>query len=54
MEHFPQGSCQIIDENFNLIINSSLPVVANDPVNSTIGLIIPEQKSNLFRCYVYQ
>ena len=38
-----QGTCQIIDENFNLIINSSLPVVANDHINSTIGLIMPKQ-----------
>ncbi|CAF3473695.1 unnamed protein product [Rotaria socialis] len=38
-----QGVCQIVDENFNLIINSSLPIVANDPINSTIGLIIQEQ-----------
>jgi len=37
------GSCQIFDEDFNLIINSSLPIVANDPINSTIGLIIPEK-----------
>ncbi|CAF0881225.1 unnamed protein product [Adineta steineri] len=38
-----QGYCQIYDENFHLIINSSLPIVANDPINSTIGLIIPEK-----------
>jgi len=38
-----QGLCQIIDQNFNLIINSSLPTVANDPINSTIALIIPEE-----------
>jgi len=38
-----QGLCQIIDQDFNLIINSSLPIVANDPINSTIGLIIPEE-----------
>jgi hypothetical protein len=38
-----QGLCQIIDQDFNLIINSSLPIVANDPINSTIGLIIPEK-----------
>jgi len=38
-----QGLCQMIDENFNFIINSSLPIVANDPINSTIGLIIPEK-----------
>jgi hypothetical protein len=38
-----QGSCQIIDQNFQFIINSSLPIVANDPFNSTIGLIIPEK-----------
>jgi len=38
-----QGLCEIIDENFNLIINSSLPIVANDPINSTIALIIPEE-----------
>ncbi|CAF3772782.1 unnamed protein product [Rotaria magnacalcarata] len=38
-----QGVCQIVDENFNIIINSSLPIVANDPINSTIGLIIQEQ-----------
>ena len=38
-----QGLCQMIDQDFNLIINSSLPIVANDPLNSTIGLIIPEK-----------
>ncbi|CAF0917087.1 unnamed protein product [Rotaria sordida] len=38
-----QGICQIIDENFNFIINSTLPIVANDQINSTIGLIIPEK-----------
>ena len=38
-----QGLCQIFDENLNLIINSSYPIVANDPINSTIGLIIPEK-----------
>jgi hypothetical protein len=38
-----QGLCQIIDQDFNLIINSSLPIVANDPINSTIGLYIPEK-----------
>jgi hypothetical protein len=38
-----QGLCQIIDQDFNLIINSSLPIVANDPINSTIALIIPEK-----------
>ena len=37
------GTCRIIDENFNLILNSSLPVVANDPMNSSIGLIMPEK-----------
>jgi hypothetical protein len=38
-----QGLCQIIDQDFNQIINSSLPIVANDPINSTIALIIPEK-----------
>ncbi|UJR10757.1 hypothetical protein I4U23_014945 [Adineta vaga] len=38
-----QGLCQIIDQNFNIIVNSSLPIVANDPINSTIALIIPEK-----------
>jgi hypothetical protein len=38
-----QGLCQLIDEDFNLITNSSSPIVANDPINSTIGLIIPEK-----------
>ncbi|CAF1643535.1 unnamed protein product, partial [Adineta ricciae] len=38
-----QGSCQILDKEFHWIINSSLPIVANDPVNSTIALIIPEK-----------
>ncbi|CAF3744671.1 unnamed protein product [Rotaria sordida] len=38
-----QGTCQILDQNLNLIINSSLPIVANDPINSTISLIIPEK-----------
>jgi hypothetical protein len=38
-----QGLCQIVDENFHFIVNSSLPIVANDPMNSTIGLIIPEK-----------
>ena len=37
------GTCRIIDENFNLIINSSMPIVANDRMNSSIGLIIPER-----------
>ena len=36
------GSCQIIDHDFNLVSNSSVPVVANDQINSTIGLILPE------------
>ncbi|CAF4624203.1 unnamed protein product, partial [Rotaria sp. Silwood2] len=38
-----QGTCQLFDENFNLIINSTLPIVANDKINSTIGLIIPDK-----------
>ena len=38
-----QGSCRIVDHDWNLIVNSSLPVVANDPTNSTIGLIVPEK-----------
>ena len=38
-----QGICQLVDKDFHVIINSSLPVVANDPLNSTIGLIIPEK-----------
>jgi hypothetical protein len=38
-----QGVCQLIDEDLNFIINSSSPIVANDPINSTIGLIIPEK-----------
>ena len=38
-----QGICQLVDRDLNLIINSSIPVVANDPQNSTIGLIIPEK-----------
>ena len=37
-----QGLCQLIDENFRVISNSSLPIVANDPVNSTVGLVVPE------------
>lgn len=38
-----QGACQLVDENFQRIVNSSLPVVANDPVNSSIALIIHEE-----------
>ncbi|CAF2390973.1 unnamed protein product [Rotaria sp. Silwood2] len=38
-----QGICQIIDQDLNIIINSTLPIVANDPINSTIALIIPEK-----------
>lgn len=38
-----QGTCQIIDQNFNIIVNSSLPIVANDPINSTIALVIPDK-----------
>ncbi|CAF3914216.1 unnamed protein product, partial [Rotaria magnacalcarata] len=38
-----QGTCQILDQDFNLIINSSLPIVANDPINSTNALIIQER-----------
>ena len=38
-----QGLCQLIDEDFRVISNASLPVVANDPVNSTIGLVFPEK-----------
>ena len=37
------GLCQIIDQNFNVMINSSLPIVANDRMNSTIPLIIHEE-----------
>ena len=36
------GLCQIIDHNFHVMINSSLAIVANDRINSTIPLIIPE------------
>lgn len=36
-----QGSCQLIDLDLNIVYNSSVPVVANDPVNSTVGLVIP-------------
>ena len=38
-----QGICQILDQDLNIIINSSLPVVGNDPINSTVGLIISEK-----------
>ncbi|CAF1166098.1 unnamed protein product [Adineta steineri] len=40
---YDQGLCQIIDKNFQFIINSTFPIVANDPINSTIALIIPEK-----------
>ncbi|CAF4809109.1 unnamed protein product [Rotaria sp. Silwood1] len=43
-----QGICQIVDENLNIIINSTLPIVANDPINSSIGLIIPEKNLIFF------
>ncbi len=37
------GLCQLLDEDLNFIINSSSAIVANDPINSTIALIIPEE-----------
>jgi plexin A len=38
-----QGVCQLIDVDLQLIVNSSLPVVANDRTNSTVGLFVPEK-----------
>lgn len=38
-----QGICQLIDLDLNIIWTSTFPVVANDPINSTVSLIIPEE-----------
>ena len=38
-----QGVCSLIDENFNFIVNSSIPVVANDRENSSIALVLNEK-----------
>ncbi|CAF4389056.1 unnamed protein product, partial [Adineta steineri] len=40
---YDQGLCQILDKNFQFIINSTFPIIANDPINSTIALIMPEK-----------